>query len=259
MASFPDLGGKEYVSLEVGAGIAGPCGRIGHVALRSESEMGKEDLRFDYPFGLFDFVLPCSSARVHALVWGLKPGAKQRVYGKFGPKLPGDPTTRDWYGLPSQTSSRDVAGRQVAVLSIDLIDGQPGDDTGIDGFIFDPGGPALPPAPDSDGDGVPDSEDNCTEVSNPDQADIDAGRDDDASRAGIQHYGDACDFDLDDDGLVAAADFFGSFRPCLGRAVLQDPACREADLDGDGVVGASDFFGLLRGALGSTPGPGVTE
>ena len=44
--------------------------------------------------------------------------------------------------------------------------------------------------PDTDGDGVPDSIDNCTTVFNPDQSDIDSD--------GI---GDTCDLDQDDDGI----------------------------------------------------------
>ena len=117
----------------------------------------------------------------------------------------------------------------------------------------------VPVAPDADGDVVPDAYDNCSEVGNPGQADVDAPGDDDSSLPGTQHYGDACDVDLDNDGLVAASDFFGVMRPCFGAEVASQPACAVADLDEDGVVGPSDFFGGLRPALGGKPGPGVTE
>ena len=40
----------------------------------------------------------------------------------------------------------------------------------------------VPPGPDEDGDGIPDAEDNCVEVANPDQEDRDG-----------DHAGDACD------------------------------------------------------------------
>ncbi|MDJ0787686.1 MAG: hypothetical protein QNK05_12825 [Myxococcota bacterium] len=76
---------------------------------------------------------------------------------------------------------------------------------------------------------------------------------------GIQHYGDACDADLDDDGSVGASDFFGVFRPCLGASVATRPECALADLDKDGVVAPADFFAHLRPALGLAPGPGATE
>ena len=122
-------------------------------------------------------------------------------------------------------------------------------------------GPCVPAEcrEDRDGDGIVDARDNCVLVPNPDQEDIDAGLDDDSSRPGVQHYGDACDADLDNDGVVGPRDFFGVMRPCLGADVTARPVCRRADLDGDGVVGPADFFGGLRPALRSPPGPGVTE
>ena len=49
------------------------------------------------------------------------------------------------------------------------------------------------PLPDGDGDGRPDSEDNCLEVANPGQADVNH-----------DGFGDACDADYDDDGAVTA-------------------------------------------------------
>ena len=118
---------------------------------------------------------------------------------------------------------------------------------------------ADPGQENADGDPWGDACDNCVLVPNPFQVDVDAGRDDDASLPGVQHYGDACDLDLDDDGVVGPSDFFGAFRPCLGADPAADPACAEADLDGDGVIGAADFFGHLRPAMGSLPGPGWTE
>ncbi|MDJ0786887.1 MAG: PKD domain-containing protein [Myxococcota bacterium] len=113
--------------------------------------------------------------------------------------------------------------------------------------------------PDTDGDGVPDPADNCVLEPNPLQADANAGADDDTSRAGVQHYGDVCDADLDDDGLVGPSDFFGVLRPCFGEAVEAGSSCAIADLDGDGFVGPSDFFGRLRPAFGTVPGPGLDE
>ncbi len=104
----------------------------------------------------------------------------------------------------------------------------------------------------------PNLQDNCRDVANPAQEDVDAGQDDDSSLPGTQSYGDACDVDLDNDGVVGPSDFFGSFRPCLGADLGLSPECLRADLDGDGIVGAADFFSRLRPALGSPPGPGTT-
>jgi len=112
---------------------------------------------------------------------------------------------------------------------------------------------------DADGDGILLGQDNCPTVPNPSQADADRGRDDDTSMPGVQHYGDACDLDFDNDGTIGAADFFAGFRPCIGTDPDADPACRAADCDRDGVVGPADFFGCFRPAIGTTPGPGLSE
>ena len=107
------------------------------------------------------------------------------------------------------------------------------------------------------GDGVPDGSDNCTNVPNPGQEDANAGEDDNDALPGIQHYGDVCDADLDEDGRVTPSDFFSGLRPCLGVDPSTTPSCAEADFDGDGVIGASDFFGIFRPAIGGPPGPGI--
>lgn len=112
---------------------------------------------------------------------------------------------------------------------------------------------------DSDLDGAFDDEDNCRTDANADQSDVNATEDDDSSLAGSQSYGDACDVDLDDDGVVGPSDFFVVFRPCLNETVAGTPACALADLDGDGLVAASDFFARFRPALGTKPGLGLTE
>ncbi|MEO0421844.1 MAG: VWA domain-containing protein [Pseudomonadota bacterium] len=94
----------------------------------------------------------------------------------------------------------------------------------------------LAAIPDADGDGVPDVHDNCTLVANPHQRDSNA-----------DGFGNYCDADLDDNGLVEAAD--GQIlRDRYGSA---DP---DADLNGDGVVGRKDWQ-LFQGMLGGVPGP----
>jgi hypothetical protein len=72
--------------------------------------------------------------------------------------------------------------------------------------------------PDFDNDGVWDQEDNCPEVPNPDQANLDGDT-----------KGDACDKDIDGDGATnkLEIEFWGS-----------DP--RKADTDGDGVIDGWD-------------------
>lgn len=102
-------------------------------------------------------------------------------------------------------------------------------------------GAALPvygvrPALDTDGDGVPDGIDNCTLVANPTQLDADG-----------DGYGNLCDADLNNTGLVTAADYV-ILRNVLNTA---DPV---ADLNGSGLVTAADYT-ILRSRLNTAPGP----
>jgi hypothetical protein len=90
-------------------------------------------------------------------------------------------------------------------------------------------------ADDGDGDGLPDDVDNCTRVSNPSQRDTDG-----------DGHGNACDGDLNNDGVVNFADL-SIFR---GRFGTNDP---DADLTGDGVVNFADLA-RFRELFGRPPG-----
>ena len=94
----------------------------------------------------------------------------------------------------------------------------------------------INPAPDSDGDGLIDSKDNCNLVANADQRDND-----------VDGYGNICDADLNGDLTVNLSDF-SQFRSVFGTA---DP---DADFNGDGSVNLSDFS-IFRTLFGSAPGP----
>jgi hypothetical protein len=93
---------------------------------------------------------------------------------------------------------------------------------------------------DADGDTVDDGSDNCIEVANPDQRNVDRDGGQDA-------FGNACDPDFNNDGVVSAADYL-ILRAALNTA---DPA---SDLNGDGTVSAADYL-VLRRYLGRPPGP----
>ncbi|MBI4687210.1 MAG: right-handed parallel beta-helix repeat-containing protein [Nitrospirae bacterium] len=108
---------------------------------------------------------------------------------------------------------------------------------------------------DADNDGIADCFDNCRNVANPDQRDSNAGEDDNTTKAGIQHYGDVCDPDFNNDGIVGLADI-NELRKYYGKSVPPAPA--SVDLDGNGVIGLSDI-NILRKYYGKTPGPGVGD
>jgi hypothetical protein len=90
---------------------------------------------------------------------------------------------------------------------------------------------------DSDGDGVPDSRDNCVNVKNADQRDSDG-----------DGYGDACDADVNNDGAVNSVDL------AMVRNAFGSSGPNPADLNGDGRVNALDLA-LLRSHFGQRPGP----
>ncbi|MEL7449846.1 MAG: S8 family serine peptidase [Pseudomonadota bacterium] len=89
---------------------------------------------------------------------------------------------------------------------------------------------------DSDGDGVFNAQDNCSAIANADQRDTDG-----------DGYGNLCDADFNQDGVVNFSDV-GILRERFGT---DDP---DADLDGDGIVFHGDIEIFKTMWLG-TPGP----
>jgi subtilisin family serine protease len=112
-----------------------------------------------------------------------------------------------------------------------------------------------PDQADVDSDGVGDVCDNCREVYNPDQRDTNSGMDDNTSLAGEQHYGNVCDPDFDNNGIVGLADI-NELRKYYGKTVPPAPA--DIDLDGNGIIGLSDV-NILRQYYGLVPGPGIGD
>ncbi len=89
---------------------------------------------------------------------------------------------------------------------------------------------------DTDADGVPDNDDNCTAVANPQQRDTDG-----------DGYGNYCDPDFNNDLVVNFVDL-GYFKANFKTA---DP---DADLTGDGLANFDDLQ-ILRELLFRPPGP----
>jgi len=98
--------------------------------------------------------------------------------------------------------------------------------------------PAAADIADSDADGVPNDRDNCSRVPNPGLLDADA-----------DGYGNACDPDLNDDGVINFLDV-GLFRIASLAGDL------DTDFSGDGLVNSGDLA-VLRDFWLRSPGPGL--
>jgi hypothetical protein len=97
-------------------------------------------------------------------------------------------------------------------------------------------------APDQDDDLVADAEDGCLLVANADQRDT--------SQDG---FGNACDADYTNDGLVGTADYLmllGAYGSTSGQPGY-DP---DVDSGSDGGIGVAELL-LLLGSYGHAPGP----
>jgi hypothetical protein len=102
--------------------------------------------------------------------------------------------------------------------------------------------PAASGAADADGDGVIDGADSCSELANPNQRDTDA-----------DGYGNACDADFDQDGIVGWPDR-AAVEQAFGARVGDARYDRDLDLDGDGAIGSHERLQAAQ-RLGSPPGP----
>jgi photosystem II stability/assembly factor-like uncharacterized protein len=98
------------------------------------------------------------------------------------------------------------------------------------------GGATVVVPRDTDWDGILDTLDNCSLVANPNQRDTDG-----------DGYGNACDGDLNNSGIVNFADL-ALFRAAFGTANAN------ADFDGNGTVNFADLA-RFRAMFGLPPGP----
>lgn len=95
-------------------------------------------------------------------------------------------------------------------------------------------------APDTDSDGILDNGDNCTLVANPDQRDTDGDR-----------YGNVCDPDFNNDGLVNFVDLQRM------KSVFFNLGDLDEDLTGDGAVNFADLT-RMKDLFFAAPGPSGT-
>jgi hypothetical protein len=112
-----------------------------------------------------------------------------------------------------------------------------------------PFGAMAGPAPDTDGDTVPDSLDNCLTVPNgavgQPTGHIAAQCDTDTDG-----YGNACDPDVNADGVIGG----GDYAPITANFTGTGHPVDNADVNCDGVVGGGDYAPITANFTG-TPGP----
>jgi subtilisin family serine protease len=154
-----------------------------------------------------------------------------------------DTQTDTWASLPDrQLSQAKLAAPAIFVPGMGIFSPNGGFiNTDEPGGMFDPPFEALDENAfldisdftDSDGDNIPDGDDNCRLTSNSNQRDSDE-----------DGYGNACDCDLNNDDSVNQVDFM-QFRSYWGM----DEAV--ADFNGDGSVNQVDFM-ILRSRWGTT-------
>ena len=99
---------------------------------------------------------------------------------------------------------------------------------------------------DSDGDGIPDVNDNCILAANGTLI-LDAGGNSQLD-SDSDGYGNMCDPDFNQNAVVDPSDF------SLLKSRFGQPGFPDQDLDGNGIVDPSDFS-LLKTMFGQSPGP----
>ncbi|MEQ1800598.1 MAG: dockerin type I domain-containing protein [Gammaproteobacteria bacterium] len=104
---------------------------------------------------------------------------------------------------------------------------------------------------DTDGDGAYDGQDNCLTAHNGPMA-TDSGGNVQLDADG-DGFGNTCDADLNNSGMVTSADY-ALLRSVLGLDATAGPLAAAADLNGSGAVTAADFA-ILRNSLNLAPGP----
>lgn len=107
------------------------------VQTKTDDQLPVRDLLFSHPYGVVEFRLNCPSPGASADVTITFPGdITGTTYRKYGPTPP-DFNNPQWYTF----ANAEVSGN---TITLHLQDGQLGDDTGLDGLIFDQGGPGQP-------------------------------------------------------------------------------------------------------------------
>ncbi len=127
---------EEYVTVE----FDGTCEDLTVDNTLREDEVVREDEDYDYPFGLIDYRLRCGAMGGESEVVLILHDVSDPtglVLRKFGPTEPNGPIT-DWYEFDADFGTTEIDGKTVVTVTFTLQDGVFGDDTAVDGVIYDP-------------------------------------------------------------------------------------------------------------------------
>ncbi|EDN69836.1 VCBS [Beggiatoa sp. PS] len=125
----------EYLTLEVE-----PTCSIEDVYTDLPGNQGEYDQSYQFPQGTMYFELGCAETDVIVYFHAL-PRAQNPMLQKYGPSIPSDLSTLGWFVIPNVTyGTVTIDGKSVVTATYHLLDGELGDQTGIDGRIIDPMG-----------------------------------------------------------------------------------------------------------------------
>ncbi len=140
VTSLPSATGQGYITVVTPPIGAGGCGQNLNVQTTVETP---DDPLYTFPWGMVRFDLPCPGPVQVTIIFHGTSDLSGAEYRKNGPMAPafGAP---QWYPMPGVVFGTTIVGGQtVATATFTLTDGIIGDGTGVDGTIFDPGGPAI--------------------------------------------------------------------------------------------------------------------
>jgi len=136
VASLPDTVSGKYLTLAVDKGCT-----LDEMSTDSVEQLAGYNQKHQYPQGLVYFDIACAKTTVTLYLHGITKITRRFVLQKYGPKVPGDASTIGWYQIPDVTFDTVKVGNQsVMRASYTLVDGELGDNTGVDGHIIDPAG-----------------------------------------------------------------------------------------------------------------------
>ncbi len=97
------------------------------------------DQNRQYAQGLLYFDIVCAKTTVSLYLHRINKILRPFTLQKYGPTVPGDVNTVGWYTFPNVTFDVVKMGTQSVLRTrYELVDGQLGDNTGVDGHIIDP-------------------------------------------------------------------------------------------------------------------------